>query len=758
MYLAHSAKGESAAQLYQTHVCNVYEMAFGNATRAGAYSKYGEIMKDAVAFAAYYHDLGKLAPENQKGLNAGNKKSLPIHHQDGGVATLQSGSLTLAENLAALFIYSHHIGLPSLPDEQAKGKGNVFRDISLCQGEISVKDITDKALQDYLKIHKSILINLPEMQKSEWHGAVPTPLFMRMALSCLVDADHTDTARHYNNIIPEGDIPLHPERRLASLDNYVAGLSKDSEGKKLSQRERERNKLRQQVYDSCRNASPSDKGFITCDSPVGTGKTTAVITHLLNVAKTKNLRRVFVVLPFTNIIDQSVAVYRNALVLTGENSEKVVAAHHHKAEFEDPSSRIFSFLWNALITVITAVQFFETLASNHPAALRKLHQLAGSAIFIDEAHAALPAPLWAQALKWLQELVNDWGCYIVLASGSLNRFWELEEFSNPPLKNIPELVDNTVRKSALENESIRINYVKKDKPLNANEICSWIKELQGPRLIILNTVYSAASVAKNLSNSYGDRKYSYGDRRFVEHLSTALAPIHRKTILERIKKRLDPQRSPGDNDWTLVATSCVEAGIDFSFRTAAREYCSLVSTIQTAGRINRSGEYDESNLWSFQIMPSESLKEHPSFVTSSRILKQFFDEEKVAPEYCTEAMKREVREKNQINADSNLIVIAERNRDFPSVKDQFKVISANTVTAIIDSEMCERIERHEKVDFTELQQKSVSIYSNNIDKFALRPLRGFNDLYAWMLDYDSDFLGYMAGVLKMTNDPNNFVL
>jgi CRISPR-associated endonuclease/helicase Cas3 len=746
MYLAHSAKGSIPAQSYQTHVCDVYKMAFDNAVRAGAYSKFNTLMKDAVAIAALYHDLGKLAPENQKVLKSRGKESLPLNHVDAGVSALQSSGLSLVENLAALFIYSHHIGLQSLPDENAKGKGNVFRDISLNQEGRLIKDIIDKGLSDYLVSHKSLLSDMPEMKKSEWYGKAPTPLFMRMALSCLVDADHTDTARHYNNIIPEGDILLHPERRLALLDDYVAGLLKDSEGKNLTQKERERNKLRQDVYNSCCNASPSDKGFVTCDSPVGTGKTTAVMAHLLNVAKTKELRRIFVVLPFTNIIDQSVEVYREALVSGEEPKEKVVAAHHHKAEFEDLETRAFSFLWNAPVTVTTAVQFFETLASNHPATLRKLHQLAGSAIFIDEAHAALPAPLWAQAWKWLRELVDDWGCYIVLASGSLNRFWELEEFSNPPLKNIPELVDDTVRKSALESESIRINYIKKDEPLNADEICDWIRKLQGPRLIILNTVHTAASVAQRLSKE---------GKSLVEHLSTALAPVHRKAILERIKLRL---KNPDDNNWTLVATSCVEAGIDFSFCTAAREFCSLVSTIQTAGRINRSDEYGESDLWNFRIVPGDFLKEHPSFATSAKILKQFFDEGKVAPGYCTEAMKREVRERNQLNADNDPIVKKERERDFPSVKDQFKVIPAKTVTAIIDREICERIERHEKVDFRELQQKSVSIYSNNIEKFALESLRqltGFKNLYAWKLDYDSDFLGYMAGVLKMINFSDN---
>lgn len=740
MYLAHSAKGDIPVQTYQEHVCNVYKLAVANAAKAGVHSKYDMLMKDSVAFAALYHDLGKLAPENQSALKIRSGKSLPLNHVDAGVAALQSGGLSLADNLAALFVYSHHIGLQSFPVENAKGKGNVFRDVSLNQEGKAVKEIVDNGLNDYIISHNLNLRDFPEVTKSAWQGMAPTPLFIRIALSCLVDADHTDTARHYNNIIPEGDMPLHPKRRLVSLNNYVEGLSKDSKVKMLNQRERERNKLRQQVYDSCRNASPSDKGFITCDSPVGTGKTTAVMAHLLNVANTRNLRRIFVVLPFTNIIDQSVYTYRESLILDGENSEKVVAAHHHKAEFEDLSTQVFSFLWNAPITVTTAVQFFETLASNHPASLRKLHQLAGSAIFLDEAHAALPATLWPQAWKWLRGLVEDWGCYVVLASGSLNRFWELEEFSTPPLKDVPELVDDSVRKSALESELIRINYVKKDKELNAGEICDWVKEQQGPRLIILNTVQSAAFVAKKLLKSYSN------DRRFVEHISTALAPVHRKAIFDRIKQRL---KNRNDNDWTLVATSCVEAGVNFSFRTAMREFCSLVSTIQTAGRINRSDEYGESYLWNFKIVPGDLLKEHPLFATSSKILKQLFDEGKVAPGFSTEAMKREVREKNQLDAGNDPIVIAERSRDFPSVNDQFKVISANTVMAIIDKELCKKIERYEKVDFIELQQKSVSIYSNNINKYALRPLSGFNDLYAWMLDYDSGFLGYMAGVLKM---------
>jgi len=50
-----------------------------------------------------------------------------------------------------------------------------------------------------------------------------------------------------------------------------------------------------------------------------------------------------------------------------------------------------------------------------------------------------------------------------------------------------------------------------------------------------------------------------------------------------------------DDDWTLIATSCVEAGVDFSFKTGVREVASLVSLLQTAGRVNRHNNINAAN-------------------------------------------------------------------------------------------------------------------------------------------------------------------
>ena len=138
--------------------------------------------------------------------------------------------------------------------------------------------------------------------------------------------------------------------------------------------------------------------MVACEGPVGLGKTTAVTAHLLRRAIKNGLRHLIIVAPYTNIISQTAKVLRRALTLSGESPEEVVAEHHHRADFSGRADRELAVLWRAPVILTTAVQFFETLASNHPGQLRKLHELPGSGIFLDEAHAALPARLWPQNL------------------------------------------------------------------------------------------------------------------------------------------------------------------------------------------------------------------------------------------------------------------------------------------------------------------------------------------------------------------------
>jgi CRISPR-associated endonuclease/helicase Cas3 len=734
-YLAHSGRANRGipVQEYRDHVQNVVTAAIHNAKDAARFSsKFGDLLRASVRLAAEYHDLGKLDDVNQKVLQ--NNSGKMLNHVDAGVAALLNGKMDSTRLAAAITIYAHHIGLPEIAAEgpPARNRDRMFRDEGLVPNGVPLLDHTNQLLTEYLRRHRESTAGLSAVNDPGIRIQSP-PLLLRLALSCLVDADHSDTARHYRDPAVDKTGPLlDPSHRLALLDSYVANLGRN--------RNDARSQLRASVYRQCRD-SVCDAGLWECDSPVGSGKTTAIMAHLLNAAALKCLRRVFVVLPFTNIIDQSVDVYRKALVSGDEAPEYVVAAHHHKAEFDDakdPSSRPYSFLWHAPVVVTTAVQFFETLASRRPASVRKLHQLAGSAIFIDEAHAALPVHLWPQAWKWLDQLQQDWNCHIVLGSGSLNRFWQLTDFVDPTVK-LPALVSEPIRDSAAEQERARVKFISHPQILTLDGLVRFIRKVDGPRLLIVNTVQSAAAIARHLADTFGGEK--------VEHLSTALTPSDRRATLELVKGRL---RQSNHRDWTLVATSCVEAGVDISFRTGIRERSSLTSILQLSGRVNRSNEFGQGEVWDIQLQHDHLLRPHPAFEASARILGELFFEDKVSAEYCTEALRREITQEGMPKKKKD-IDIAERNADFPTVEKLFRVIDSETITAIVDRNIVDRLEAYQHVSTAEIQAASVQIWHNKAQQFGLESLdrvHGYEDLRKWNSAYDN-FLGYMAGVLPL---------
>jgi CRISPR-associated endonuclease/helicase Cas3 len=258
----------------------------------------------------------------------------------------------------------------------------------------------------------------------------------------------------------------------------------------------------------------------------------------------------------------------------------------------------------------------------------------------------------------------------------------------------------------------------------------------------LNTVQSAAVIAKDMAQRFGREK--------VEHVSTALTPVDRETTLMRIKVRLE---NKCDTDWTLVATSCVEAGVDLSFRTGLRERASLMSLIQIGGRVNRGHDREEAEVWDFKIRPCNLLRLHPQMETSAQVLGELFSENKVSPEYCKEALRREIRKDARSKA-IKAILDAEgmgnaRNADFPKVAELFKVIDANTVTVVVSPELQEQLRYGKWCGRDELQKHSVQIWGWRIEQLGLQEFMNFPGVYGWgTYDYDP-FIGYMAGLLPV---------
>ncbi len=713
--LAHSARKNYPPQTYEAHVRGVCERAGKYAAEAECYSvKANGILSTIVRDSALLHDLGKLEERNQSVLceQSRRRRHLPVDHTDAGSAALQK----MGSGCAAMLVYSHHQGLPDLSTEFAARGCSIFRN-----GNAEVRAETDAALPALLRQHEALFPRKPNKEVQAYDG--DPAVFLRMALSCLADADHGDTAAAFGQTekaMPE----LRPQERLAALDHYVSKFGETDE----------RSSLRRELYQSCRSVE-AHSGFSVCGSPVGSGKTTAVMAHLLEQACKRNARRIFVVLPYTSIIRQSVDIYRKALVLPGETPEDVVAELHSRADFEDIETRYLTALWRAPIVVTTAVAFFETLSSHNPAALRRLHELPGSLIFVDEAHSALPLRLLPLAWHWMNVLSDEWSCYWVLASGSLVRYWELQPLSglSMPRPEIAELVRPDLQRELSRYESSRITFRWREKPIGRKELAEWVQEAPGPRLLILNTVQSAAVIAADMAAEFG--------QTHVEHLSTALTPEDSGNTIDRIRRRL---ADPDDADWTLVATSCVEAGVDFSFRTGFREISSLLSLLQAAGRVNRHGRNTEAVMWSFSLQDDSMLPKNPALDVSAAVLRSYFQKRlPITPELSTRSMQDElVRDDSCMSAICDFAEL-EAAQQFRTLAQKFRVIDQKTVLAVPDDSMASAIAEG-RASWQELQRHAVSVRKEKIVLWHLREIA--DGIYQWTLGYDS-FLGYMHGVL-----------
>lgn len=719
-YLAHSAKNEYPAQSYADHVNGTIEKALHSAKKMAEYCVRDEgQIENIVRFAAEYHDLGKLNGENQKVLHQqGEKKHhLPVNHVDAGAAFMKQAGHDAMGSL--VLIYSHHQGLPNIEEEENRSEEACFR-----SKERVVRDVTDAELERLLSLHRSLIPERFVHAQEYYEGDFS--VFLRMVFSCLTDADHSDTAGIYGQRLKEEKVPeLLPELRLESLDDYVNTLRRKEKSR--------RNELRMEMYEACKN-SESKEGIVFHDGPVGSGKTTAVMAFQLRRAMETGARHIFVILPYTNIISQSVKVYREALVLPGENPEEVVAELHCKADFQSKDTRYLNALWRAPIIVTTAVAFFETLSSNRASTLRRLHELPGSVIFVDEAHAALPLKLMPLAWHWMKILEEEWSCSWILASGSLVRFWEISELVGNETKQISEMVSGNLRQALVGYEKNRVQFCWNPAAQSREGLAEWVMNMPGPRILIMNTVQSAAVIADDICKKYGKEK--------VEHLSTALLPADREKTIQTVEMRLREQE---DTDWILVATSCVEAGVNFSFRTGFRETASLLSLLQTAGRINRNGTFEKAQMWSFRMQDDNMMTLNRDVSISAEVLEEYFETGcEITPELSTTAIQDELKKGVSLKRAIQELEEAESSCDFPKVEKEFCVIENDSITVVIHENLVEQIKLGYG-SWRDIQKYSVSIHKNKKNKWGIRQIA--DDVYQWTLPYDS-FLGYMAGVLK----------
>jgi CRISPR-associated endonuclease/helicase Cas3 len=576
--------------------------------------------------AGLLHDLGKADPEFQKRI----AKAAGLSKDDGDKRphAYHGAALALEHQLwpVAFAINGHHAGLHNRSDlQQVPAKCKTLP--HECENILKEDDAWAGQTWPVTNFGKTLPAWLEEISfttASERDGKMrAVDFYTRMIFSALVDADRLDTedSNHADgsqaNVVKRKAWRFGPkclaangaaESLLMMLETAISECIARAHSKNASDAVMD---VRAEVLAACESKASADRGVFTLAVPTGGGKTLAsiafalhhIVHHNKNLAldDPRRLRRIIVVIPYLNIIQQTTRELKSVFGHT--YADPIILEHHSQAtdpkikaserddtdgyDKERPLRQLAAENWDAPIVVTTSVQFFDSLFSRRPADARKLHNICQSVVIFDEVQT-LPPSLLQPILDALKELTNPqrrYGCSLVLCTATqpaLDRSDEFEfGFENPAAIIAPTIASDHF------NRLKRVEYhgLSKDNPppeLTNDALASAM--LVVPRkqaLAILNTRKQARALFDLLIQKTKDDDGLLGA---IFHLSTWMYPIHRLQVLAEVTKRLTEKKP-----CFLVSTQCVEAGVDVDFPAVWRAFGPYDSIVQAAGRCNRSG-------------------------------------------------------------------------------------------------------------------------------------------------------------------------
>lgn len=576
-YFAHSGtrSDKSDWQTLKGHLHSVAEVAEQN-------SRYFNSNKLSY-LAGLFHDLGKYTPEFQDRLEGSPNK---VDHATAGAKVAAEILPPPWNNLIAYAIAGHHAGLANGSGEGDRrrvlkerlnlqfGRELPLLDNKTWKSELAIPSIESLSPQ----ISPNPDVDLQGFQYA---------FLIRMIFSCLVDADFIDTDKFYKNLegkpLLRGGYPQLAELKLRLDDALAEMIKKSDPAKKVNQ-------LRKEILDNARLKAQLPPGLFTLTVPTGGGKTLSSMAFALDHALAHDLRRVIYVIPFTSIIEQNAKVFRDAF---GDLGDSAVLEHHsnfddrkvaNKEGAEETRDKLNLAMenWDMPVVVTTAVQFFESLFADRPSRCRKLHNITGSVIILDEAQT-LPLKFLRPVMAAIDELARNYSCSVVLCTATQPALRE-PDFEKG-FKDVREIAPDPDRLF----EELSLVNVSHLGELSDDELVSRIQANE-QILTIVNNRRHAQSLFQTLKDQQTEG---------VFHLTTLMCAAHRSETLEIIRDRLKPENAL---PCRVISTSLVEAGVDVDFPCVMRAEAGLDSIAQAAGRCNRERlrEKAESYVWIFK--------------------------------------------------------------------------------------------------------------------------------------------------------------
>ena len=580
------------------HLLGVSELAADFAVEFGA--------APWAALAGTWHDLGKYREGFQRYIRQCGDPDAHIEGRVGGAEKTHSaaGALWAQQYLSevdrrcgpvvarvlAYLIAGHHSGLDNW-------FGGLHERFSREDTKQERRDALATAIPEAILKPPACL---PELKAIRTDQELNIPgrfaLWVRMLFSCLVDADFLDTeafmspdkAEARNGFTAMAELERLLTRRLAQMAQEVAARGEADSPV---------NRRRAEVLRACLAKAEFPPGVFSLTVPTGGGKTLSSLAFALRHALRHGKRRVIYAIPYTSIIEQTADIFRS---IFGDDN---VIEHHSNVEVDDKHetarSRLACENWDAPLIVTTNVQLLESLFASRTSRCRKLHNLIGSVIVLDEAQL-LPVPYLQPVVDVLRLLVRDYGVTLVLCTATQptletrTGFDQARQLRGFAAGEIREIVDDVAGLyAALERVKVHL-------PADLKTPGDW--DQLAPQIAGHDAVLAVVGRRADARELYTRVKAE--DRTGLWHLSGLMCAQHRSDTLVDIKQALVARRqalAAGQNPAPVrvISTQLVEAGVDIDFPVVYRALAGLDSIAQAAGRCNREGRLDKGEVHVF---------------------------------------------------------------------------------------------------------------------------------------------------------------
>lgn len=567
----------------ERHLHDVAKLAEDFASAFGA-KEWGRL-------AGLWHDLGKYSVEFQAKLRG---EHFQIEHTGAGAALAKDMSFTGWQTLAFV-IAGHHAGLANWKSRESINDVLTPLDDRVARAADMLARCRSLVMENNDMVIEKVMADpqVPELPlwiiKGGDEAALYWSCFIRMIFSALVDADSIATERFcagedaktkYRSQPIYEDILVLQQRLDASVDE----LSSEAEDSNV-------NRERASILKWCRDASQTDPGFFTLNVPTGGGKTLAAMSFALRhvvAHRAKGMRRVIVAAPYTSIIEQNAGKYAEVL-----GAHNLIEHHSNLDDFDDKEGadeatirrRLACENWDAPVIVTTNVQLFESLFTHKRRRARKLHNIAGSVIILDEAQC-VPVGFMALIVPMLRDLVEHYHCTVVISTAT-QPAWRQTQRGKPsfgiPNEQLRPIIPTEAKLSWAEAfNRVSIEWPTTAEPLSYESLA--LKLVDEPCVMaIVHRKKDAQWLARKLLELRPEER--------VFHLSTNMCPAHRRKVLDEIRAAVKLHRTSGV-PCRIVTTQLVEAGVDLDLPVIYRAMAGLDSIAQAAGRCNREGTMD----------------------------------------------------------------------------------------------------------------------------------------------------------------------